>query len=225
MNAKTLSAPSAPPGFKPHYPAQVEQNLVVCGGIGQDSTGMLVGLAERGIKPKLVIVAGVGSERPETYAFRAIMDRWMQAVWAITGVTVRHEPKDYKHWPEYHTLLENCLTNVTLPSLAYGFHTCSAKWKITPINKYVAVQPWAQAIRPHGGKIKSNGRHQAACSVGPPRVPNRKPSARWSVTIERKNDESTAKAFGSPTARERHREPANRGCGGGRVYAHRSQNP
>ncbi len=48
--------------------------LVVCWGMGQDSTGMLVGMWERGIKPKLIITADVGSERAETYEFRPIFD-------------------------------------------------------------------------------------------------------------------------------------------------------
>ena len=36
--------------------------LVVCWGMGQDSTGMLVGMWEGGIRPKLIITADVGSE-------------------------------------------------------------------------------------------------------------------------------------------------------------------
>jgi hypothetical protein len=41
------------------------QLLVVCWGMGQDSTGMRVGMWERGMKPELIITADVGSERPE----------------------------------------------------------------------------------------------------------------------------------------------------------------
>ena len=56
------------------------QPLAVCWGMGQDSTGMLVGMWERGIRPQLVITADVGSERPETYAFRPIFDDWLESV-------------------------------------------------------------------------------------------------------------------------------------------------
>jgi hypothetical protein len=69
---------------------------------------------ERGIKPKLIITANVGSERPETYTFRPIFDDWLESVGFPRSVTVRYQPQDYKHWPPYYTLLENCLTNVTL---------------------------------------------------------------------------------------------------------------
>jgi len=55
------------------------QPLVVCWGMGQDSTGMLVGMRERGIRPELIITADVGSERPDTYAFRPIFDDWLES--------------------------------------------------------------------------------------------------------------------------------------------------
>ena len=114
---------------------------------------MLVGLAERGIKPMLVIVADVGNERAGTYAARPAFDAWMEKVWGMKSVDVRYQPKNYKHWPHYYTLLENCLTNSTLPSLAYGFHSCSSKWKITPMNKFIETLPWAQAMWAKGQKI------------------------------------------------------------------------
>ncbi|MDB6032169.1 MAG: hypothetical protein JWM16_2507 [Verrucomicrobiales bacterium] len=129
------------------------QPLVVCWGMGQDSTGMIIGLKERNITPDLIIVADVGSERPETYQFRPIFDDWLESVGFPKSVSVRYQPKNYKHWPPYYSLLENCLTNVTLPSLAYGYHTCSAKWKITPINKYVYGLRWAQECWARGEKI------------------------------------------------------------------------
>ena len=118
--------------------------LVVCWGMGQDSTGMLVGMWERGIKPKLIITADVGSERPETYAFRPIFDDWLESIGFPRSVTVTYRPTNYKHWPAYHSLLENCLTNVTLPSLAYGFHMgtandhCKATHTYETQNKHIS---------------------------------------------------------------------------------------
>ena len=70
---------------------------------------MLVGMWERGIRPQLVITADVGSERPQTYAFRPIFDDWLESVGFPRSVAVRYQPQDYKHWPPYYTLLENCL--------------------------------------------------------------------------------------------------------------------
>ena len=42
--------------------------------MGQDSTGMFVGMWARGIKPDLIITADIGSERPETYEFKPIFE-------------------------------------------------------------------------------------------------------------------------------------------------------
>lgn len=129
------------------------QPLVFNWGVGQDSTGALIGLYERGIRPDLIIFAEVGSERAGTYAFRPVFDDWLAAHGFPRSVSVQYQPKNYKHWPPYYSLLENCLTNVTLPSLAYGFHSCSSKWKITPINQYIATLPWAQEYWATGHKI------------------------------------------------------------------------
>jgi hypothetical protein len=127
--------------------------LVVCWGVGQDSTGALIGMAERGIKPQLIVFADVGSERRETYQFKPRFDDWLASVGFPRSVTVSYQPKDYKHWPPYYTLLENCLTNLTLPSLAYGGHSCSAKWKIAPINAYIRSRQWARDCWAAGQKV------------------------------------------------------------------------
>lgn len=142
---RRLTAPPANPK---------EQPLVACWGVGQDSSGMIIGMIRRGIIPKLVMFAGVGSERHGTYAFRPLFDDWLEANGAPRSTEVIYQPKKYKHWPPYYSLLENCLTNVTLPSLAYGGHTCSQKWKIAPINKYIATLEWAQDYWASGGRIR-----------------------------------------------------------------------
>jgi hypothetical protein len=118
--------------------------LVVCYGMGRDSTAMLVGYWQRGIRPDLIIFADVGAERQKTYAYLAIINEWLEFVGFPQVTVVRYEPQNYKHWPHYYTIEENCLTNVTLPSLAYGGHSCSQKWKIAPQAKFIAS--WQPAI-------------------------------------------------------------------------------
>jgi len=118
--------------------------LVVCYGLGVDSTAVLVGLYARGIRPDLIIFADVGAERTATMAYLATINAWLaERGWPLVTV-VRYEPKNFKHFPPYRTLEENLLTNVTLPSIAYGSHTCSAKWKIAPISRY--LDTWAPAV-------------------------------------------------------------------------------
>lgn len=65
---------------------------------------------------------------------------------------VRYEPKHYKNWPPYYTLEENCITNGTLPSIAFGFGACSIKWKVTPQNKWAESWEPARRIWAAGGK-------------------------------------------------------------------------
>jgi hypothetical protein len=49
------------------------------------------------------------------------MNRWLKSVGFPEITVVRYQPKDFKHWPPYHTIEENILTNCALPSIAYGF--------------------------------------------------------------------------------------------------------
>jgi hypothetical protein len=128
--------------------------LVVCCGVGVDSTAMLVGYKQRGIKPDLIIFADVGAERRSTYDFFKVLNEWVKKTWGMEIVVVRYKCKDFKHWPAYHTIEENVLTNCALPSIAYGFHKCSAKWKIAPICAYIEAWAPALVIWAAGGKVR-----------------------------------------------------------------------
>lgn len=146
-------SPLAQPEFKGTLALPYAAPLVVAYGGGRDSTGLLVGLKQRNIRPDAILHACTGSERDGTEEYiRDVMRPWLR--WAgFPEITfVQKVVKDFKHWPEYHTLEENCLTNGTLPSLAYGRHACSSKWKIEPQNKWCAAweparQAWARGLQ------------------------------------------------------------------------------
>ena len=123
--------------------------LTVAYGMGRDSTAMLVGLHQRDIRPDLILFADVGAERQPTYDYLPVINAWLRSVGFPEVTVVRYEPSNFKHWPHYHTIEENILTNVSLPSIAYGGHSCSSKWKITPQLKFVdrwqpAIDAWAR---------------------------------------------------------------------------------
>jgi hypothetical protein len=118
--------------------------LVVAYGLGVDSTAMLVGYAQRGIRPDLIIFSDVGAEREATYAYLPKINRWLRSVGFPEVTVVTYKATDFKHFPAYHTIEENILTNVSLPSIAYGGHTCSSKWKISAQDKF--LKGWAPAI-------------------------------------------------------------------------------
>jgi len=127
--------------------------LVVSYGAGVDSTAMVVEFVRRGIRPDYILFADTGGEKPETLAFLSLMEAYLAAAGFPPITTVRYVPRDFKDWPPYHTLEENCLTNATLPSLAFGFRSCSQKWKIVPQRRYLQKQAAVQAHWRRGGRV------------------------------------------------------------------------
>ena len=113
---------------------------------------MIIELAARGEPPDVVLMAETLSERPETDAFVPIFRDWMDAR-GIENHLIRYEPKRFKHWPPYHSLLENLLTNGTLPSISFGRHSCSQKWKIAPQDAWTERWPSARAAWAHGRSV------------------------------------------------------------------------
>lgn len=113
--------------------------LCVACGLGVDSVAMLVGLWRRGIRPDLITFADTGGEKPETYAYRAVLDAWLASVGFPTVTVVRRA----QGRTSYTTLEGNCIANGTLPSLAFGGKACSLKWKAEPQNRYRAK--WSPA--------------------------------------------------------------------------------
>jgi hypothetical protein len=133
---------------------KIKQPFIAACGLGVDTVAYLIELKKRNIRPDVILFADVGVEKDETYAYKPILQNWLKKVDFPQIITVRYAPKDFKNWPPYHTLGENCLTNGTLPSLAFGYKSCSIKWKITPQNKwiegYMPAVDWWKA----GGKVK-----------------------------------------------------------------------
>lgn len=128
------------------------QPVVAAWGMGVDSTAMIIEWVALGLPLDMVLTADPGAERPETYAFLPIFQRWMDDH-AVPHRVVRYEPKRFKHWPPYFTILENCLTNATLPSISFGRHSCSQKWKIAPQDRWTETWPPARAAWAAGGKV------------------------------------------------------------------------
>ena len=155
-----IDAPLAPPPsvkpqlFLPFVPRMSKQGgpVVAAWGVGVDSTAMLVELVESGDAPDLVLFADTGNERATTYAFLPIFARWL-AMHGIQVKVVRYQAKRFKHYPPYRTLGENCLTNGTLPSIAFGRKSCSQKWKISPQNSYVQNWEVAREWWAEGGRV------------------------------------------------------------------------
>ena len=134
--------------------------LLVAYGGGINSTAMLVGMAERGIRPDAILFADTGGERPETYAYVKTVSDWCVAQGMPAIVTVSNARK-------YTSLEDECLSVPTLPSIAYGFKRCSLKWKLDPQEKWatrwpdrVAAGSYRKAIGYHAGESHRQSRVQ-----------------------------------------------------------------
>lgn len=152
--------------------------LVVAFGGGVNSAAMLIGMQERGIRPDLVMFSDTGGEKPETYAFIETASQWLQAHGLPEIITVRASQKTDP------TLEANCLRIGCLPSIAYGFKSCSQRWKMEPQEKFLnswgpARESWAA-----GGKV----RQAVGIDAGEPQrvreSPNEKKLEVWYPLVE-----------------------------------------
>ena len=167
--------------------------IVVAYGMGVDSTAMLIGLRDRKVRIDLILFADTGSEKPETMAYLPVIQDWLAAQ-AMPPVTVikRSSPRAGDT-----SLHGECLRKSVLPSLAYGGHSCSLKWKVDPQWRYTQRffgwdrrrQSW-----PHGSYVTKligydagprDSRRQAnAAGKWPPGHRYRYPLGKWGWTRE-----------------------------------------
>jgi hypothetical protein len=150
MSALQLSLPGHPGGaaaISLEDAVATTDPIVVGYGMGVDSTALLIGLQQLKIRPHLILFANTGSEKPETYAYLPIINAWLDLV-GFPRVTVlkRASPKAGDT-----SLHGECLRKSVLPSLAYGGHSCSLKWKVEPQWAYCKkVYGWTAARRRKG---------------------------------------------------------------------------
>lgn len=123
--------------------ADISWPVVVSYGGGDNSRAMLIEMVRREVRPDLILFADTGGEMPETYDNNAQFSAWLLA----------------QGWPEItvvsdgrRTLEEECLEANTMPSLVFGFRSCSDKYKVRPQNRYVvgwqpAREAWAAGAR------------------------------------------------------------------------------
>jgi hypothetical protein len=121
--------------------------LVVAWGGGVNSTAVLVGLAQIGVRPDLILFADTGGEKPETYQFRKTMNRWLFRHDFPLIQTVVASTKTSK------SLEDQCLNNGTLPSIVFGWRTCSQRWKLEAQEKFINGWPMAVDSWGRGEKI------------------------------------------------------------------------
>lgn len=129
--------------------AVTAQPVVVAYGGGTNSTALLVGMLERGERPDLILFADTGGEKPGTYTHTETVSDWCESVGFPRIETVRYANKA----GQVITLYDKCISGKMLPSIAYGFKSCSEKWKRRPQDRYVSKWAPAQAAWDSGLKV------------------------------------------------------------------------
>lgn len=105
--------------------------VVAAFGGGVDSTAMLIGMVEKQEPVDLILFADTGGEKPYTYRHVERFSKWLWERGYPAITTVR----------EAITLEQDCLTRKALPSIAYGFKTCSQRFKVRPQERF--LNAWA----------------------------------------------------------------------------------
>lgn len=119
-------------------------SIVAFGG-GTDSTAMLIEMAKRDEPaPHAILFADTGGEHPHTYAHVATFSAWLsdRRYPAITTVRAGSE-----------SLESMCLRLGVLPAVAYGWKTCSARYKTEPQEKWANNDPACKAEWAAGGLV------------------------------------------------------------------------
>jgi hypothetical protein len=122
-------------------------HIVAFGG-GVDSTAMIIGLIEEKRPIDLILFADTGGERPHTYDHINKFSKWLTDKGYPEIVVVKRVRRD----GSLETLEEECHRRKNLPSIAYGFKSCSQKHKIAPQDKYLnnwqpAIDTWSKGLK------------------------------------------------------------------------------
>jgi hypothetical protein len=113
-------------------PVRSSDLLAVSYGGGTNSTAMLCGFRERGMKPALMMFADTGAEMPHTYKHVEVMQAKVREWWGMEIVVVKAT-----RLKEVWTIEQDCERKRLLPALAYGSRSCSQRFKHEPMEKYL----------------------------------------------------------------------------------------
>lgn len=116
-------------------------------GGGTDSTAMLIEMVNRGEPaPHAILFADTGGEHPHTYTHIKAFSQWLMER-EYPAITVIRKGGDGR------TLEEDCLARRALPSVAYGFKTCSQKFKVQPQDRWGNNDPICKTEWAAGRKV------------------------------------------------------------------------
>jgi hypothetical protein len=123
--------------------------IVVAYGAGVNSLAMLIGMYERSIKPDLILFADTGAEKPHTYDHILAVQQWLLSIrWPQIQIVKKIDKNG-----QVLTIEQHCIKHNSLPSIAYGFKSCSLKFKVAPQDKFMNSNEAAKKVWAGGGKV------------------------------------------------------------------------
>jgi len=115
---------------------------VVSFGGGVNGVAMLIAMVKAQDKPDAILFADTGGEVQETYDYIEYFSHWLESVGFPQITTVTYKTKKGLRV----SLLDEIIKAKTLPSIAFGFKTCSQKHKIFPQQKWVKYHYGKESI-------------------------------------------------------------------------------
>lgn len=114
--------------------------VILSYGAGTNSKAILCEIIRRSERLDAIVFADTGGERPDTYANLLSTSKFSESCGypAITIVRRTALVGDVT----VSTLEEECLMRKQLPGIAYGFKSCSDKWKQQPFKKWLKSTGW-----------------------------------------------------------------------------------
>lgn len=129
--------------IKPALALKTDYVIVSCG-MGTNSVALLIECVKRSIRVDLILFADTGAEKPHTYKYLTYFSNWLASKGYPTITTVKLANK---------TLEQDCLERNALPSVAYGFKTCSQRFKIQPQDKFINNHAPAKEAVKNGARL------------------------------------------------------------------------
>jgi len=162
-------------------------HIVAFGG-GVDSTAMIIGLINENRPIDLILFADTGAEKPHTYEHIKKFSQWLKDKGYPEITIVKKVRRD----GSLETLEEECHRRKNLPSIAYGFKSCSQKHKIQPQDKFLNNwQPtkdcWdaeLKAVKYIGYDANESHRADNADKRNDPKYTNQYPLIEWDWSRE-----------------------------------------
>lgn len=137
--------------FGNDYNINFEPLELHCGsaGMGVNTIAYIIECTKQGIIFDKIMFADPGKEHKGTYEYIPILNKWLVEHGQPEITIVYNVNKE----GEFIGLYQDCIDNKSLPSIAYGFKSCSQKWKRHPIDK--ALNNWdvAKSIWAIGGVV------------------------------------------------------------------------